>query len=328
MFRDLRSAYARAAQAAHVLLIVAGMHALARVRLVIARFATVSMVLAVVATLGGTVVLLSYGLPAAGLRRGAAPAVVTPDLENAAASAARAEQHARLSTVPVDEIERVQQQLAAFVSSGQLPEVSLAEIPDLGFAIDDSTFEGDPLKALTEVTGDLDAAEPQLAHLGPSLTSLVGGGGGGFGGGGGGAGGGAGVAGSGTTEISASEGRDGANEQGVQSLDDRGESNGGGRAENGGTSSTGHSSENPGSGPANNGSASNGSATNGRAGGVSTPTSAASGGAPAGGPTGSGLGGASGVSATVTQVPEPSSMLLIGLGLVGAAATRRRRPAR
>src|SRR5688572_31685984 len=63
------------------------MHALARVRLVIARFATVSMVLAVVATLGGTVVLLSYGLPAAsGLRRGAAPAVVTPDLENAAAS--------------------------------------------------------------------------------------------------------------------------------------------------------------------------------------------------------------------------------------------------
>ena len=284
------------------------------------------MVLAVVATLGGTVVLLSYGLPAAtGLRRGAAPAVVTPDLEKSAASAARAEQHARLSTVPVDEIERVQQQLAAFVSSGQLPEVSLAEIPDLGFAIDDSTFEGDALKALTEVTGDLDAAEPQLAHLGPSLTSLVGGGGGGFGGGGGGAGGRAGVAGSGTTEISASEGRDGANEQGVQSLSDRGENNGGGRAENGGTSSQGNSYGNPGSGPvnngsANNGSANNGSATNGRVGGVS---------ASSGQPTGSGLGGASGISGgTVTQVPEPSSMLLIGLGLVGAAAARRRQPAR
>jgi hypothetical protein len=290
------------------------MHALARVRLVIAKVATVSMVLAVVATLGGTVVLLSYGLPAAGLRRGAAPAVVTPDLDKSAASAARAEQHARLSTVPVDEIERVQQQLAAFVSSGQLPDVSLAEIPDLGFAIDDSTFEGDPLKALTEVTGDLDAAEPQLAHLGPSLTSLVGGGGGGVGGGGGGAGGRAGVAGSETTEISASEGRDGANEQGVQSLDDRGESNGG------------NSNGNSGSGPVNNGSASNGSATSGRAGGVSAP----SGETPAGGrPTGSGLGGASGVSVgTVTQVPEPSSMLLIGLGLVGAAATRRRTPAR
>lgn len=312
------------------------MHALARVRVLITKFATVLMG---VATLGGTVAVLSYGLPAAtGTRRGAAPVVATPDVEKVAARATVADRHARLSTVPVDDIERVQQQLAEFVSSGQLPEVSLAEIPDLGFAIDDSTFEGDALKALTEVTGDLDAAEPQLAHLGPSLTSLVGGGGGSGGSGGGGGVGGAGVAGHGTSEPSASEGRDGANGQGVQSIDERGESNRGGRHENGGSgsgsASNGSGSNGSGnngsasSGSASNGSASSGSATHGQTGRVSTPTSTPRGGAPAGAPSETGFGRAGGASAVVAQVPEPSAMLLIGLGLVGAAATRRRQASR
>jgi len=280
---------------------------------------------------------MSFGLPAAtGIRKGAAPVVATPAVEKVAARATVADQHARLSTVPVDDIERVQQQFAAFVSSGQLPEMSLAEIPDLGFAIDDSTFESDALKSLTEATGDLDDAEPQLAHLGPSLTSLVGGGGGGFGGGGG--AGSAGVSGHGATENSASEVRDSANGQSVQSVqerDDRGGSNGGGS----GASSTGSSNGN--SGSASSGSASNGS---GPTGGVATPnvgssTSTPRGGPPVGGPADSApgrvggvgssvVGGVGGSVATVvTQVPEPSSILLMGLGLFGAASTlRRQRP--
>ncbi len=294
------------------------MHALARFRPVVVRCA---LVLAGIATLGGTVVLLSFGLPAAtGIRKGVAPADTKPDLEKVAARATVADQHARVSTVPVDDIERVQQQFAAFVSSGQLPEVSLAEIPDLGFAIDDSTFDSDPLKAVTEVTGDLDAAEPQLAHLSPSLTSLVGGAGGGFGGGGG--GGGVGAVGRGTSEFSASEGHvDG---QSVQTVGYRGESSGG-RVENGGSSSG--SSGN--SGSATGGSASNGSATNG-SGPSSSVTSTPRGGPPAGGPPVGGpadsapgrIGGVS-TGTTVASVPEPSSMLLIGLGLAGAAVSRR-----
>src|SRR5690349_2512993 len=215
------------------------MHALARFRPLVVRCA---LVLAGIATLGGTVVLLSFGLPAAtGIRKGVALADTKPDLENVAARAAVADKHARVSTVPVDDIERVQQQFAAFVSSGQLPEVSLAEIPDLGFAIDDSTFDDDPLKAVTEVAGDLDAAEPQLAHLSPSLTSLVGGAGGGFGGGGGG-GGAVGAVGRGTSEFSASEGH--VDRQSVQTV-------GGVRVENAGSSS-GSSQGNSGSGSASN----------------------------------------------------------------------------
>jgi hypothetical protein len=305
------------------------MHALARFRPVIVRCA---LVLAGIATLGGTVVLLSFGLPAAtSIRKGVAHADTKPDLENVAAHATVADKHARASTVPVDDIERVQQQFAAFVSSGQLPEVSLAEIPDLGFAIDDSTFDNDPLKAVTEVTGDLDAAEPQLAHLSPSLTSLVGGAGGGFGGGGG--GGAVGAAGRGTSEFSASEGHvDGQSVQTVGGGNDQGGSSGG-RVENGGSSS-GSSRGDSGSGSANNGSTGNGSATGAAAtsgsatngsGPGSSVTSTPRGGPPAGGPADSAPGRIGGVSTgtTVASVPEPSSMLLIGLGLAGAAVSRR-----
>ncbi len=301
------------------------MHALARFRPVVVRCA---LVLAGIATLGGTVVLLSFGLPAAtGIRKGVAPADTKPDLEKVAARATVADQHARLSTVPVDEIERVQQQFAAFVSSGQLPEVSLAEIPDLGFAIDDSTFDSDPLKAVTEVTGDLDAAEPQLAHLSPSLTSLVGGAGGGYGGGGGG-----GAVGRGTSEFSASEGHvDG---QSVQTVGDRNDQGGssGARVESSGSSSgssQGTSSGASGNASATGASASSGSATNG-SGPSSSVTSTPRGGPPAGGPPAGGpadsapgrIGGVS-TGTTVASVPEPSSMLLIGLGLAGAAVSRR-----
>ena len=310
------------------------MHALARFRPVVVRCA---LVFAGVATLGGTVVLLSFGLPAASsIRKGVAPATTKPDLENVAARATVADKHARVSTVPVDDIERVQQQFAAFVSSGQLPEVSLAEIPDLGFAIDDSTFDNDPLKAVTEVTENLDAAEPQLAHLSPSLTSLVGGAGGGFGGGGG--GGAVGAAGRGSSEFSASEGHvDGQSVQTVGDRNDQGESSGA-RVGAGGASS-GSSSGTGGSGSASNGSsgsasttgasASSGSATNG-SGPSSSVTSTPRGGPPAGGPpvggpTDSAPGRIGGVSTgtTVASVPEPSSMLLIGLGLAGAAVSRR-----
>jgi len=295
------------------------MHALARFRPVVVRCA---LVLAGIATLGGTVVLLSFGLPAAtGIRKGVAPADTKPDLENVAARATVAEQHARLSTVPVDDIERVQQQFAAFVSSGQLPEVSLAEIPDLGFAIDDSTFDSDPLKAVTEVTGDLDAAEPQLAHLSPSLTSLVGGAGGGFGGGGG--GGAVGAAGRGTSEFSASEGHvDG---QSVQTVGDRNDQGGssGARVETSGPSS-GSSQGTSGSGSASGGSATNGSGPSSSV--TSTPRGGPpAGGPPVGGPADSAPGRIGGVSTgtTVASVPEPSSMMLIGLGLAGAAVSRR-----
>jgi len=295
------------------------MHALARFRPVVVRCA---LVLAGIATLGGTVVLLSFGLPAAtGIRKGVAPADTKPDLENVAARATVAEQHARLSTVPVDDIERVQQQFAAFVSSGQLPEVSLAEIPDLGFAIDDSTFDSDPLKAVTEVTGDLDAAEPQLAHLSPSLTSLVGGAGGGFGGGGG--GGAVGAAGRGTSEFSASEGHvDG---QSVQTVGDRNDQGGasGARVESSGSSS-GSSQGTSGSGSASGGSATNGSGPSSSV--TSTPRGGPpAGGPPVGGPADSAPGRIGGVSTgtTVASVPEPSSMMLIGLGLAGAAVSRR-----
>ena len=300
------------------------MHALARFRPVVVRCA---LVLAGIATLGGTVVLLSFGLPAAtGIRKGVAPADTKPDLENVAARATVAEQHARLSTVPVDDIERVQQQFAAFVSSGQLPEVSLAEIPDLGFAIDDSTFDSDPLKAVTEVTGDLDAAEPQLAHLSPSLTSLVGGAGGGFGGGGG--GGAVGAAGRGTAEFSASEGHvDGQSVQTVGGGNDQGGSSGG-RVENGGSSSGSSRGDSASNGSAGNGSATGGSATGSATNGSgpgSSVTSTPRGGPPAGGPADSAPGRIGGVSTgtTVASVPEPSSMLLIGLGLAGAAVSRR-----
>jgi len=295
------------------------MHALARFRPVVVRCA---LVLAGIATLGGTVVLLSFGLPAAtGIRKGVAPADTKPDLENVAARATVAEQHARLSTVPVDDIERVQQQFEAFVSSGQLPEVSLAEIPDLGFAIDDSTFDSDPLKAVTEVTGDLDAAEPQLAHLSPSLTSLVGGAGGGFGGGGG--GGAVGAAGRGTSEFSASEGHvDG---QSVQTVGDRNDQGGssGARVESSGSSS-GSSQGTSGSGSASGGSATNGSGPSSSV--TSTPRGGPpAGGPPVGGPADSAPGRIGGVSTgtTVASVPEPSSMMLIGLGLAGAAVSRR-----
>ena len=293
------------------------MHALARFRPVVVRCA---LVLAGIATLGGTVVLLSFGLPAAtGIRKGVAPADTKPDLENVAARATVAEQHARLSTVPVDDIERVQQQFAAFVSSGQLPEVSLAEIPDLGFAIDDSTFDSDPLKAVTEVTGDLDAAEPQLAHLSPSLTSLVGGAGGGYGGGGGGGGG---AAGRRTSEFSASEGHvDGQSVQTVDRNDQGGSS--GARVETSGPSS-GSSQGTSGSGSASGGSATNGSGPSSSV--TSTPRGGPpAGGPPVGGPADSAPGRIGGVSTgtTVASVPEPSSMLLIGLGLAGAAVSRR-----
>jgi hypothetical protein len=249
-----------------------------------------------------------------------------PDLENVAAHATVADKHARASTVPVDDIERVQQQFAAFVSSGQLPEVSLAEIPDLGFAIDDSTFDNDPLKAVTEVTGDLDAAEPQLAHLSPSLTSLVGGAGGGFGGGGG--GGAVGAAGRGTSEFSASEGHvDGQSVQTVGGGNDQGGSSGG-RVENGGSSSGSSRGDSASNGSAGNGSATGGSATGSATNGSgpgSSVTSTPRGGPPAGGPADSAPGRIGGVSTgtTVASVPEPSSMLLIGLGLAGAAVSRR-----
>jgi hypothetical protein len=229
-----------------------------------------------------------------------------------------------MSAVPVDDIERVQQQLAAFVSSGQLPEMSLAEIPELGFAIDDSTFAGDALQALSTVTEDLDAAEPQMAHLGPSLSSLVGGGGGGFGGGGG--AGGAGVAGRDTGEA-ISGGRDGDDGRG-QSIHERGErgENGGGRADNSGGSS-GSSNSNGGSASSGNGSANNGSASNGSTGRTGGTTDAPRGVGP-GGPSDAGrIGGGSNGNGTY-QVPEPSSMLLIGLGLAGAVVTRRRQRAR
>jgi hypothetical protein len=300
------------------------MHALARFRPVIVRCA---LILVGIATLGGTVVLLSFGLPAAtSIRKGVAHADTKPDLENVAARATVADQHARASTVPVDDIERVQQQFAAFVSSGQLPEVSLAEIPDLGFAIDDSTFDNDPLKAVTEVTGDLDAAEPQLAHLSPSLTSLVGGAGGGFGGGGG--GGAVGAAGRGTAEFSASEGHvDGQSVQTVGGGNDQGGSSGG-RVENGGSSSGSSRGDSASNGSAGNGSATGGSATGSATNGSgpgSSVTSTPRGGPPAGGPADSAPGRIGGVSTgtTVASVPEPSSMLLIGLGLAGAAVSRR-----
>jgi hypothetical protein len=248
-------------------------------------------------------------------------------LEKVAAPAALADRHARLSTVPVDDIERVQQQLAAFVSSGQLPELSLAEIPDLGFAIDDSTFAGDALQALSTVTEELDA-EPQMAHLSPSLSSLVGGGGGGFGGGGGGAG--AGVAGHATTD-SVSEGRDGGSERSIQSVHERGE-NGGGRAENGGSSSGssngngGSASNNGSNGSASNGSTGNGSTGNGSTGRNGGATDTPRGAGPGGGVSAGRIGGGTSGNDTY-QVPEPSSMLLIGLGLAGAVATRRRQRA-
>jgi PEP-CTERM motif-containing protein len=294
------------------------MHALARFRPVIVRCA---LVLAGVATLGGTVVLLSFGLPAASsIRKGVASADTKPDLEKVAARATVADQHARVSTVPVDDIERVQQQFAAFVSSGQLPEVSLAEIPDLGFAIDDSTFGDDPLKAVTEVTGDLDAAEPQLAHLSPSLTSLVGGAGGGFGGGGG--GGAVGAAGRGTSEFSASEGHvDGQSVQAVGGGSDQGRA--GGSVENG-NSSSGSSANNGSTSSGSAGSATNGSGPSSSV--TSTPRGGPpAGGPPVGGPADSAPGRVGGVSTgtTVASVPEPSSMLLIGLGLAGAAVSRR-----
>ena len=310
------------------------MHALARFRPVVVRCA---LVLAGIATLGGTVVLLSFGLPAAiGIRKGVAPADTKPDLENVAARATVADQHARLSTVPVDDLERVQQQFAAFVSSGQLPEVSLAEIPDLGFAIDDSTFDSDPLKAVTEVTGDLDAAEPQLAHLSPSLTSLVGGAGGGYGGGGG--GGSVGAVGRGTSEVSATEGHvdgqsvqtvGGGNDQGGSRVEGSGSSSGSGSSQGGSSASGSASNGSSGSASATGASASSGAATNG-SGPSSSVTSTPRGGPPAGGPPVGGpadsapgrIGGVS-TGTTVASVPEPSSMLLMGLGLAGVAVSRR-----
>ena len=101
-------AYARAARTAQGLLDAAVMQALGRLRTAIV---TCALVLAGIAALGETVVLLSYGPPAApDIQKGSTAAIAEPKLEHVAAQATTvADNHARLSTVSVSDIDRVLQ---------------------------------------------------------------------------------------------------------------------------------------------------------------------------------------------------------------------------